>query len=48
MKKVVLSHRLYEASMKVLEGRVDIRITDTGRPKDMLPGQLDADGRDIP
>ena len=44
MKKVVLSHRLYEAGMKVLEGKVDIRITNTGKPKEMLPELLDADG----
>jgi D-3-phosphoglycerate dehydrogenase / 2-oxoglutarate reductase len=44
MKKVVLSHRLYEAGMKVLEGRVDIRITNTGKPQEMLPELLDADG----
>ena len=44
MKKVVLSHRLYEAGMKVLEDKVDIRITNTGKPKEMLPELLDADG----
>jgi D-3-phosphoglycerate dehydrogenase / 2-oxoglutarate reductase len=44
VKKVVLSHRLYEAGMKVLEGKVDIRITDTGSPREMLPDLLDADG----
>jgi D-3-phosphoglycerate dehydrogenase / 2-oxoglutarate reductase len=48
MKKVVLSHRLYEAGMKVLEGRVDIRITNTGKPKEMLAELLDAGGRDTP
>jgi phosphoglycerate dehydrogenase-like enzyme len=44
MKKVVLSHRLYEAGMKVLEDKVDIRITNTGKPEGMLPELLDADG----
>ena len=44
MKKVVLSHRLYEARMKVLEGKVDIRITNTGNPREILPELLDADG----
>jgi D-3-phosphoglycerate dehydrogenase / 2-oxoglutarate reductase len=48
MRQVVLSHRLYEAGMKILDGRVDIRITNTGKPKEMLPELLDADGRDIP
>ena len=37
MKKVVLSHRLYEAGMKVLEDKVDIRITNTGKPRRCSP-----------
>jgi D-3-phosphoglycerate dehydrogenase / 2-oxoglutarate reductase len=48
MKKVVLSHRLYEGGMKVLEDKVDIRITNTGKPEGMLPELLDADRRDTP
>ncbi|MBI5603272.1 MAG: hydroxyacid dehydrogenase [Deltaproteobacteria bacterium] len=44
MKKVVLSHRLYEAGMKILEGKVAVRITDTGNPQEMLPELIDADG----
>ncbi|MEW6718836.1 MAG: hydroxyacid dehydrogenase [Thermodesulfobacteriota bacterium] len=44
MNKVVLTQRLYEAGMKVLEGKVDVRIVNTGKPKEMLPELLDADG----
>lgn len=44
MKKIVLSHRLHEAGMKVLDGKVDIRITNTGKPHEMLPELIDADG----
>jgi D-3-phosphoglycerate dehydrogenase / 2-oxoglutarate reductase len=43
MKRVVLSHRLHEAGMRVLEGKVEVRITNTGQPRDMLPELLDAD-----
>jgi D-3-phosphoglycerate dehydrogenase / 2-oxoglutarate reductase len=44
MKKVVLTHRLYEAGMKILEGKVDVSIVNTGKPEEMLPSLLDADG----
>ncbi len=44
MDKVVLTQRLYEAGMKVLEGKVDVKIVDTGKPREMLPELLDADG----
>jgi D-3-phosphoglycerate dehydrogenase len=44
MDKVVLTQRLYEAGMKVLEGKVDVRVVNTGKPKEMLPELLDADG----
>jgi D-3-phosphoglycerate dehydrogenase / 2-oxoglutarate reductase len=44
MKKVVLTHRLHEAGMKVLHGKVDVRIMNTGKPQEMLPELLDADG----
>ncbi len=44
MDKVVLTQRFYEAGMNVLEGKVDFRIVDTGKPKEMLPELLDADG----
>jgi hypothetical protein len=38
MHKVVLTHRLHEAGMALLEeGRVSAAITDTGHPKAMLP-----------
>jgi D-3-phosphoglycerate dehydrogenase / 2-oxoglutarate reductase len=44
MKKVVLTHRLYEAGMKILDGKVDVTIVNTGKPQEMLPELLDADG----
>ncbi len=44
MDKVVLTHRLYEDGMKVLQGKVDISITNNGNPREMLPELLDADG----
>lgn len=44
MKRVVLSHRLHEAGMKALEGKVEILIANTGKPREMLPALLDADG----
>ncbi|WP_425059000.1 Hydroxypyruvate reductase [Sporomusa carbonis] len=44
MKKVVLTHRLHEAGMKVLEGKVEVAITNTGKPQEMLPELFDADG----
>jgi D-3-phosphoglycerate dehydrogenase len=44
MEKVVLTQRLYEAGMKALEGKVDVRVVNTGKPKEMLPELLDADG----
>jgi D-3-phosphoglycerate dehydrogenase / 2-oxoglutarate reductase len=44
MKKVVLTHRLYEAGMKILDGKVDVTIVNTGKPQEMLPELVDADG----
>ncbi len=45
MAKVVISHRLHEAGMDVLEkGQVQVAITNDGHPKAMLPELLDADG----
>ncbi len=44
MNKVVLTHRLHEAGMKLLEGRVTIAITNTGPPREALPELIDADG----
>ena len=44
MDKVVLTQRLYEAGMTVLEGKVEVKIVNTGKPKEMLPELLDADG----
>lgn len=44
MKKVVLTHRLYEAGMQLLEGKVKVSITNTGKPSEMLPELVDADG----
>ena len=43
--KIVISHRLHDAGMKVLEDAgVDVVITNSGEPKDMLPELRDADG----
>lgn len=44
MKKVVLTHRLYEAGMQLLDGKVTVSITNTGKPREMLPELVDADG----
>ncbi|MDR3588794.1 MAG: hydroxyacid dehydrogenase [Negativicutes bacterium] len=44
MNKVVLTHRLHEAGMKVLEGKASVAVTNTGSPQEMLPELLDADG----
>lgn len=45
MKKVVISHRLHEDGMAVLDkGNVQVAITDNGDPKVMLPELLDAEG----
>lgn len=44
MKKVILSHRLYEDGMKVLEGKVDVKITNNGNPEEILAELVDADG----
>jgi D-3-phosphoglycerate dehydrogenase len=44
MKKVVLTHRLYEDGMNLLEGNVVIKIINTGKPHEMLPDLIDADG----
>ncbi|OBW91083.1 phosphoglycerate dehydrogenase [Gallibacterium genomosp. 3] len=45
MKKVVISHRLHDDGMAVLEkGNVKISITNDGHPQAMLPELLDADG----
>ena len=43
--KIVISHRLHDAGMKVLEDAdVNVVITNSGEPKDMLPALRDADG----
>ena len=43
--KIVISHRLHDAGMKVLEDAdVNVVITDSGEPQDMLPELRDADG----
>ena len=44
MKKVVLTHRLHEDGMDVLAGKVAVAITNTGKPEEMLPELVDADG----
>jgi D-3-phosphoglycerate dehydrogenase len=44
MKKVVLTHRLYETGMEILKDKVNIKITNNGDPEVMLPELLDADG----
>jgi len=44
MKKVVLTHRLYEAGMQLLDGKVTVSITNTGKPSEMLSELVDADG----
>jgi D-3-phosphoglycerate dehydrogenase len=45
MKKVVISHRLHEDGMAVLEkAQVHVAITNDGDPKVMLPELLDAEG----
>jgi len=42
--KVVLTQNLHEAGMNVLEGKVDIKIVNTGNPREMLSDLADADG----
>ncbi len=45
MKKVVISHRLHDDGMAVLEkANVKVAITNNGDPKAMLPELLDAEG----
>ncbi|MDU4960591.1 MAG: hydroxyacid dehydrogenase [Sporomusaceae bacterium] len=44
MKKVVLSHRLHEAGMSLLAGKVDTVVVDSGKPAHLLPALLDAAG----
>lgn len=45
MKKVVISHRLHDDGMAVLEkGNVTVAITNNGDPKVMLPELLNAEG----
>lgn len=45
MKKVVISHRLHDDGMAVLEkAGVNVAITNDGSPKAMLPELLDAEG----
>jgi len=45
MKKVVISHRLHDDGMAVLENaNVKVAITNNGDPKAMLPELLDAEG----
>ncbi|HBC98083.1 MAG TPA: phosphoglycerate dehydrogenase, partial [Clostridium sp.] len=43
MKKVVISHRLYEDGMKLLEGNVDIKITNNGNAEEIESDLVDAD-----
>jgi D-3-phosphoglycerate dehydrogenase len=44
MKKLVITQRLHEDGMKMLDGKVNVVITNTGKPREMLPELLDADG----
>ncbi|MGE1063027.1 hydroxyacid dehydrogenase [Megasphaera paucivorans] len=45
MAKIVISHRLHDDGMAVLEkSGVDVVITNSGEPEDMLPELKDADG----
>ena len=44
MKKIVMTHRLHEAGMKILEGKAEVKITNNGNPREILPELLDADG----
>lgn len=45
MPKIVISHRLHEAGMALLEqAGAEVVITNSGRPADMLPALIDADG----
>ncbi|WP_455647787.1 hydroxyacid dehydrogenase [Lonepinella koalarum] len=45
MTKIVISHRLHDDGMAVLEkGNVQVAITNNGDPKAMLPELVDADG----
>lgn len=44
MKKVVLTQRLHEDGMKLLDGKVNVAIANTGEPQKMLPELIDADG----
>lgn len=44
MKKIVLTHRLHEAGMQILEGKAEVKITNNGNPQEILPELLDADG----
>lgn len=45
MAKIVISHRLHDDGMAVLEkAGVDVVITNSGEPEDMLPELKDADG----
>lgn len=44
MKKIVLTHRLHEAGMQILEGKVEVVITNNGNPREILSELQDADG----
>ena len=44
MNKVVLTHRLHDKGMALLEGRAETVITQTGDPQAMAPALADADG----
>lgn len=45
MAKVVISHKLHDDGMAVLErAGANVVITNSGKPEDMLPELLDADG----
>lgn len=44
MKNVLISHRLHEDGMKVLEGKVNIIITNNGNPREIANELVEADG----
>lgn len=48
MAKVVISHKLHDDGMAVLErAGANVVITNSGKPEDMLPELLDADGGSV-
>lgn len=44
MRKIVITHRLHEVGMQVLEGKAEVKITNNGNPQEILPELLDAEG----